>query len=308
MGSRVHRLHGASARRAGAERLWKADTQIVSEFLDAIQRHQVDALLLEQPRDELMARVFARGLDLGDGGEYRIRRAHVDALNGVGEDFCWRGIAAQRHGMNVAARSIVAVGVIEMQGVAGLREFLDADAAREFPRTQNPVPPEDIVEAGPNPRPRVFDDSAARGRRRRRMIVEETFELGVKIVRTSRPRCGLSCRTLESVWSSFSRYFPTSASGARSRASNSEGSARSRLPSAPGCSRRARDFGSIFDQAHGAPWSIHFLEQHAHVDLFVADEIGRVGEDAKAKRVSLFVRHVSLPGRNDQLPDELAPP
>jgi hypothetical protein len=107
--------------------------------------------------------------------------ARADALDSVGEDFRLRRVAAQRDGMNVAARSIVAVGVIEMQGVARLREFLDADAALEFP--QYPVPAEDVVETGPNPGSRVSDDSAARRRRRRHVIVEQALKLGVKIFR-----------------------------------------------------------------------------------------------------------------------------
>jgi hypothetical protein len=47
MRSRVYRLRGAFAGRAGADRLLKARTQIGGESLDAIERHQGDALFLE---------------------------------------------------------------------------------------------------------------------------------------------------------------------------------------------------------------------------------------------------------------------
>ena len=115
MRSRVHRVCAAFRARRVAHRLLEPGTQFVGEFLDAIERHHGNALLLEQPRDELVARIFARGLDLGDGGELRIRGARADALGGVGQDFGLRRVAAQRDSMNIAARSVVAVAVIETQ-------------------------------------------------------------------------------------------------------------------------------------------------------------------------------------------------
>jgi hypothetical protein len=56
MGSRVHRLRGAFARRPGAGRLWKARTPTVDEFLDAIERHYGDALFRKPSRADSFTR------------------------------------------------------------------------------------------------------------------------------------------------------------------------------------------------------------------------------------------------------------
>ena len=55
----------------------------------------LDLLLGEKPRDELMPRIFGRRIDLGDGGEVAVRHARSDLLGGICQNLCLRRIAAQ---------------------------------------------------------------------------------------------------------------------------------------------------------------------------------------------------------------------
>ena len=199
LGSRVHTVREISRNRLES---LKAGPQLIGELLDTVERHHGDVLVFQQPRNELTARILAGRLDLGDRREDGVRRARADAFGGVSQHLGLRGIAAQRDGVDVSARSVIAIRVIEMQRVARLREFLDANAAFEL--AQNPVPPEDVVQPAANPRARVFDDSCARRRRALDVVVEEPVELGVEVIR-QKARCGLSCKTFDRVWSSFSR-------------------------------------------------------------------------------------------------------
>ena len=110
------------------------------------------------------------------------------------------------------------------------------------------------------------------------MIAEKAVELRVEIIRQ---QCPLRTQ-LQDVRKRLVEFFEVYVylgPGARSRASNSAGSARSRFSSAPGCSRRTRAISeAVLDQPHGAPRAIHFFQQHADVHPFVANQIRRIAQ------------------------------
>ena len=118
---------------------------------------------------------------------------------------------------------------------------------------QYPVPPENIVDASSNPRPRVFHDSAAHGRRRRHVIVEETVELRVEILRQQPPLRA----QLQHVGKRLVEFFeirPDLGFGrAQARVEFSRQRAQQAFVGAGMQPPHAGDFGGVFDQAHGAP-------------------------------------------------------
>src|SRR5208282_6542527 len=80
--------------------------EIRGELLDAMERDHRDLLLLEEPSDELVPRIALRRLDFRHGRELRLRQPGANALGGVREHFRLRRIAAERDGVQEAARAV----------------------------------------------------------------------------------------------------------------------------------------------------------------------------------------------------------
>ena len=127
------------------------------------------------------------------------------------------------------------------------------------------------------------------------MIMEQTLELGVEIIREE-AALGTQLQNVGKSLVEFLEIGPDLGFGsAQPRVEFGGQRAQQTFIRSGMQPANAGDFGSVFNQTHGAPRSIYFLEEHADVDPFVADKIRRIAQDAKAKHIPRFVRHVSLP-------------
>jgi hypothetical protein len=102
--------------------------EILRELLDAVERDDGDAAVLEKARDEGVAPVVGRGIGFRDSGELAVRDARADTLRRVGEDLGLHWVAADGHGVEKAAGAVL-VAIIEAKGIAGLSELFHGDAA-----------------------------------------------------------------------------------------------------------------------------------------------------------------------------------
>lgn len=88
--------------------------------------------------------------------------------------------------MDVAARAVEAISIVQPHWIAGLGELLHAHAALEFPEQAMTV--EDVAQAGANPFARALHDSSAPRGWTRHVLAVQLVEFVVEILDQQRPR------------------------------------------------------------------------------------------------------------------------
>src|ERR1700735_2867104 len=83
------------------------------------------------------------------------------------------------HGLDVAARAIVTIRVIDPERIARLRELFDSHAVLHL--IEDPMAPQNVVQPRADPAPRIFEDAPAGRSRGGDVVVEKAIELGVGV-------------------------------------------------------------------------------------------------------------------------------